>query len=91
MPPRVTLPPSDADARRIKRARVVSYVLVLLAAVVFSLRPGLFGDPTTQPVHALLHVGRVIAGIVLGLAALGVQVVVGLRWRKDLRDRAGDD
>ncbi|MBA8991404.1 putative membrane protein [Curtobacterium pusillum] len=85
MPPRVTLPPSAQDARRIKRSRVLSYVLVLLAAVVFSLRPELFGDPHTQPAHALLHAWRIVAGIVLGVAALAVQVVVGVQWRKTLR------
>ena len=91
MPPRVTLPPSASDARRIKRSRVVSYVLVVLAAVVLSLRPELFGDPQAQPAHALLHGWRIVAGIVLAVAAAGVQVVVGVRWRRDLRTRAVDD
>lgn len=91
MPPRVTLPPSDQDARRIKRSRVLSYVLVLLAAVVFSLRPELFGDPRTQPAYALLHVWRIVAGIVLVIAALAVQIVVGVRWRTGLRRGAERD
>jgi len=88
---RVVLPPSDRDARRIKRSRVLSYVLVVLAAIVLSLRPELFGDPRTQPAHALLHAWRIVAGILLAVAALGVQVVVGVRWRTGLRRRAQDD
>jgi hypothetical protein len=91
MPPRVTLPPTDADARRIKRSRVVSYVLVALAAVVFSMRPELFGDPQGQPAHALLHAWRIVVGVLLVVAALGVQVAVGVQWRKGLRRRALDD
>jgi hypothetical protein len=91
MPPRVTLPPTDADARRIKRSRVVSYVLVVLAAVVFSMRPELFGDPQGQPAHALLHVWRIVVGVLLVVAALGVQVAVGVQWRNGLRRRALDD
>jgi cbb3-type cytochrome oxidase subunit 1 len=91
MPPRVTLPPTTSDARRIKRSRVLSYVLVVLAAVVFSLRPELFGDPQAQPAHALLHVWRIVAGIVLVLAALAVQIVVGVRWRAGLRRSAEVD
>lgn len=91
MPPRVMLPPTDADARRIKRSRVVSYALVVLAAIVFSMRPELFGDPQSQPAHALLHVWRIVVGIVLGVAALGVQVLVGVRWRNGLRRAAADE
>ncbi|WP_416394938.1 MULTISPECIES: hypothetical protein [unclassified Curtobacterium] len=91
VPSRVVLPPSDRDARRIKRSRVLSYVLVVLAATAFSLRPELFGDPQTQPAHAVLHGWRIVAGIVLAVAALGVQVVVGVRWRAGLRRRAHDD
>jgi len=91
VPSRVVLPPSEADTRRIKRSRVLSYVLVVLAAVAFSLRPELFGDPQGQPEHALLHVGRIVVGIVLGVAALAVQVVVGVQWRSGLRRRAEDD
>lgn len=91
MPPRVMLPPTDTDARRIKRSRVVSYVLVVLAAIVFSMRPDLFGDPQSQPAHALLHVWRIVVGIVLGVAALGVQVLVGVRWRNGLRRAAADE
>ncbi|WP_144710998.1 hypothetical protein [Curtobacterium pusillum] len=91
MPPRVTLPPTDREARRIKHSRVLSYALVLLAAVVFSLRPELFGDPQTQPAHALLHVWRIVAGIVLALAAVAVQIVVGVQWRSGLRRAAEDD
>ena len=80
------LPPPDASAQRtIRRSRIVSYVLVLLAAVVLSLRPELFGDPQTQPAHALLHVWRIVLGLVLAVAALAVQVAVGVRWRKRLR------
>ncbi|WP_152998109.1 hypothetical protein [Curtobacterium luteum] len=90
MPPLVTLPPSDRDARRIRWSRIVSYVLVVLAAVVFSLRPALFGDPQEQPAHALLHVWRIVLGVALVLAAAAVQVVVGLRWRRALRRRAED-
>lgn len=85
---RVLLPPADADARRIRASRFVSYVLVVLAAVAFSLRPELFGDPRAQPAHALLHVWRIVAGIVLAVAALAVQVVVGVQWRRDLRRAA---
>ncbi|MBF4607156.1 hypothetical protein [Curtobacterium sp. VKM Ac-1393] len=91
MPPRVLLPPTDADARRIKRSRVISYALVVLAAIVFSMRPELFGDPQSQPVHALLHGWRIVAGVVLAVAALGVQVVVGVRWRSGLRRAAADE
>jgi hypothetical protein len=60
-------------------------VLVALAAIVLSLRPELFGDPQVQPLHALLHVWRIVLGIVLAVAALGVQVLVGVRWRRGLR------
>ena len=82
------LPPPDASAQRtIRRSRIVSYVLVLLAAVVLSLRPDLFGDPQTQPVHALLHVWRIVLGLVLAVAALAVQVAVGVRWRQRLRQQ----
>ncbi|ROS59868.1 hypothetical protein EDF42_3246 [Curtobacterium sp. PhB172] len=91
MPPRVMLPPTDVDARRIKRSRVVSYALVVLAAIVFSMRPELFGDPQSQPAHVLLHVWRIVVGIVLAVAALGVQVVVGVRWRNGLRRAAADE
>ncbi len=80
----VLLPPDESSARTIKRFRVLSYVLVLLAAVAFSLRPDLFGDPQAQPWHALLHVWRIVVGVVLALAALGVQVLVGVRWRRSL-------
>jgi len=91
MPGRV-IPKPDATAERtIRWSRVVSYVLVVLAAVVFSLRPELFGDPRSQPAHALLHVWRIVAGIVLVIAALAVQVVVGVRWRTGLRRRAERD
>ncbi|MDN4647741.1 hypothetical protein [Curtobacterium sp. PsM8] len=83
-------PPDESSQRTIKRSRVLSYVLVALAAVVFSLRPDLFGDPQTQPWHALLHVWRIVAGLLLGAAALAVQVVVGVQWRRGLR-RAADD
>jgi len=91
MPPRVTLPPSASDARRIRRSRVLSYVLVLLAAAALSMRPDLFGDPQAQPLHAILHVWRIVVGLLLAAAALGVQVVVGLRWRGDLRRSAEHD
>jgi predicted membrane protein len=83
-------PPDESSQRRIRRARVLSYVLVALAAVVFSLRPDLFGDPQAQPWHALLHVWRIVVGLLLGVAALAVQVVVGVQWRRGLR-RAADD
>ena len=86
---RVIPKPDGSAERTIKRSRVLSYVLVVLAAVVFSLRPELFGDPQTQPAHALLHGWRIVAGIVLGVAALAVQVVVGVRWRAGLRREAG--
>jgi uncharacterized membrane protein YidH (DUF202 family) len=91
MPGRV-IPKPDATAERtIRWSRVVSYALVVLAAVVFSLRPELFGDPQGQPAHALLHVWRIVVGALLVVAALGVQVVVGVRWRAGLRRRAHDD
>ncbi|MDP4333284.1 hypothetical protein Q7F20_07860 [Curtobacterium sp. A7_M15] len=90
MPGRV-IPKPDAGAERtIRWSRVVSYVLVVLAAIVLSLRPELFGDPQTQPAHALLHAWRIVLGILLAVAALGVQVVVGVRWRTGLR-RAAED
>jgi len=91
MPGRVIPKPDGSAEWTIRRSRVLSYVLVLLAAVVFSLRPELFGDPQGQPAHALLHVWRIVAGIVLGVAALGVQVVVGVQWRQGLRHAAEDD
>lgn len=90
-PSRVVLPPSEQDARRIKRSRVLSFVLVAIAAVVLSLRPEVFGDPQSQPMHALLHVWRIVLGITLGVAALAVQVAVGVQWRRDLRGRVEDD
>jgi predicted membrane protein len=82
--------PDESSQRRIRGSRVLSYVLVALAAVVFSLRPDLFGDPQAQPWHALLHVWRIVVGLLLGVAALAVQVVVGVQWRRGLR-RAADD
>lgn len=91
MPPRVTLPPTDADARTIRRSRVASFLLLTAAAVVFSLRPEVFGDPQGAPWHAVLHVWRIVVGIVLVVAALGVQVAVGVRWRRGLRRRAEGD
>ena len=91
MPPRVTLPPTDDDARTIRRSRVVSFLLVAVAAVVLSLRPDVFGDPQVQPWHAVLHVWRIVVGLVLLVAALGVQVAVGVRWRRGLRRRAEAD
>ena len=83
-------PPDESSQRRIKRSRVLSYVLVLLAAVVLSLRPDLFGDPQVQPWHALLHGWRIALGLVLALAAAAVQIVVGVQWRQGLR-RAADE
>lgn len=88
---RVIPKPDGSAERTIKRSRVLSYVLVVLAAVVFSLRPELFGDPQTQPAYALLHGWRIVAGIVLGVAALAVQVVVGVQWRAGLRRGAEAD
>lgn len=90
-PSRVVLPPSAQDARRIRRSRVLSFVLVAIAAVVLSLRPEVFGDPQAQPLHALLHVWRIVLGITLGVAALVVQIAVGVQWRRNLRHRADDD
>ena len=84
-------PPDESSQRTIKRSRVLSYVLVAVAAVVLSLRPDLLGDPQTQPWHALLHVWRIVLGLLLGVAALAVQVVVGVRWRQGLRRRAEAD
>jgi predicted membrane protein len=83
-------PPDESSQRTIRRSRVVSYVLVALAAAVFSLRPDLFGDPQAQPWHALLHVWRIVAGLLLGVAALAVQVAVGVQWRRGLQ-RAAED
>jgi hypothetical protein len=80
----VVLPPDEASQRRIRRSRVLSYALVVLAAVVLSLRPEVLGDPQAQPWHALLHVWRIVLGLVLALAALAVQIVVGVQWRKGL-------
>jgi hypothetical protein len=83
-------PPDESSQRTIKRSRVLSYVLVAVAAVVLSLRPDLLGDPQAQPWHALLHVWRIVLGLLLGVAALAVQVVVGVRWRQGLRKSADD-
>jgi hypothetical protein len=83
-------PPDESSQRTIKRSRVLSYVLVAVAAVVLSLRPDLLGDPQAQPWHALLHVWRIVLGLLLGVAALAVQVVVGVRWRQGLRESADD-
>jgi hypothetical protein len=83
-------PPDESSQRTIKRSRVLSYVLVAVAAVVLSLRPDLFGDPQGQPWHAFLHVWRIVVGLLLGVAALAVQVVVGVQWRRGLR-RPRDD
>jgi hypothetical protein len=80
----VVLPPDESSQRTIRRSRVLSYALVVLAAVVLSLRPEILGDPQAQPWHALLHAWRIVLGLVLALAALGVQVVVGVQWRKGL-------
>jgi len=87
----VVLPPDEAAQRRIRRSRVLSYGLVVLAAVVLSLRPDVLGDPQAQPWHALLHVWRIVLGLVLALAALGVQIVVGVQWRKGLRAVEDDE
>ncbi|PZE35095.1 hypothetical protein [Curtobacterium sp. MCPF17_031] len=81
-------PPDESSQRTIRRSRVLSYVLVAVAAVVLSLRPELFGDPQAQPWHALLHVWRIVVGLLLGVAALAVQVVVGVQWRRGLRQSA---
>ena len=81
-------PPDESSQRTIRRSRVLSYVLVAVAAVVLSLRPELFGDPQTQPWHALLHVWRIVVGLLLGVGALAVQVVVGVQWRRGLRQSA---
>ncbi|PYY34562.1 hypothetical protein DEJ16_00750 [Curtobacterium sp. MCJR17_055] len=83
-------PPDESSQRTIKRSRVLSYVLVAVAAVVLSLRPELLGDPQAQPWHALLHVWRIVVGLLLGVAALAVQVIVGVRWRQGLRKSADD-
>ncbi|PYY62650.1 hypothetical protein DEJ17_02180 [Curtobacterium sp. MCSS17_011] len=91
MPTRVIPKPDPGAARTIRWSRVISYVLVVLAAAVLSLRPELFGDPSSQPAHALLHVWRIVVGLLLAVAALGVQVAVGIRWRKGLRRAAADD
>ena len=45
MPTRVIPKPDGGAERTIRWSRVVSYVLVVLAAAVLSLRPDLFGDP----------------------------------------------
>ena len=89
MPSNVLPQPDPGDTRRIRRSRVVSFVLLALAAVVFSLRPDVFGDPQAQPWHALLHVWRIVVGLLLVLGAGAVQVAVGVRWRQGLR-RAAD-
>ena len=91
MPSNVLPQPDGSDTRRIKRSRVLSFVLLAVAAVVFSLRPEAFGDPQGQPWHGLLHVWRIVLGVVLMVAALGVQVAVGLRWRQGLRRSAEAD
>ncbi|WIB16485.1 hypothetical protein DEJ34_04940 [Curtobacterium sp. MCPF17_050] len=83
-------PPDESSQRTIKRSRVLSYVLVAVAAVMLSLRPELLGDPQAQPWHALLHVWRIVVGLLLGVAALAVQVIVGVRWRQGLRKSADD-
>jgi cbb3-type cytochrome oxidase subunit 1 len=86
--PRV-IPRDDGGSRRIRRSRIASYVLVLVAAAVLSCTPRVFGDPSSEPLYALLHVWRVVVGIALVVAALAVQVIVGVRWRAGLRDDAG--
>ncbi len=91
MPSTVVPKPDPSDTRRIKRSRVLSFVLLAVAAVVLSLRPEVFGDPQAQPAHALLHVWRIVLGVVLVLAAAAVQVVVGVRWRSGLRRAADAD
>lgn len=91
MPSNVLPQPDGSDTRRIKRSRVVSFLLLAVAAVVFSLRPEVFGDPQAQPWHAALHVWRIVLGVALMVGALGVQVAVGVRWRQGLRRRAEDD
>lgn len=83
-------PPDESSQRTIRRSRVLSYVLVAVAALVLSLRPELFGDPQAQPWHALLHGWRIVVGLLLGVAALAVQVLAGVRWRRGLR-RAAED
>ena len=88
MPSNVLPRPDGSDVRRIKRSRVFSFVLLAVAAVVFSLRPEVFGNPQAQPWHALLHVWRIVLGAILVVAALGVQVAVGVRWRRGLRRSA---
>jgi len=91
MPSNVLPQPDGSDTRRIKRSRVLSFVLLAVAAVVFSLRPEAFGDPQSQPWHALLHVWRIVLGVAFMVAALGVQVAVGVRWRRGLRRAAEGD
>jgi hypothetical protein len=91
MPSTVVPNPDPSDTRRIRRSRVLSFVFLFVAAVVFSLRPEVFGDPQAQPAHALLHVWRIVLGAVLVLAAAAVQVIVGVRWRNGLRRAADTD
>jgi hypothetical protein len=88
--PRV-IPRDDGGSRRIRRSRIASYVLVLVAAAVFSCTPRVFGDPSSEPLHALLHVWRVVVGVALVVAAVAVQVVVGIRWRAGLQHEAARD
>jgi hypothetical protein len=86
MPSPLLLPqPDGASARTIKRSRVVSYVLAAIGVVALSFAPSVLGDPQQQPLHTLLHVVRPVFAIALLVAALAVQVVVGVRWRAGVR------
>jgi hypothetical protein len=71
----------DVSARTIKRSRIVSYTLAAVAAALLSISPALFDVPASGVVHVLVAVVRPIAVAVLLVAAVGVQVLVGIRWR----------
>ncbi|KQO63003.1 hypothetical protein ASF23_08965 [Curtobacterium sp. Leaf261] len=63
---------------------MLSYVLAGLGVVVLSFAPSVLGEPTTDTGRVLLQVVRPVVAGVLIVAALAVQVVVGITWRRDL-------
>jgi uncharacterized membrane protein YidH (DUF202 family) len=81
--------PQTERARRsqrlVRRSRVWSYVLAALGVVVLSFAPSVLGEPAGETSRVLLHVVRPVLATVLIVAALALQVVVGIRWRQDLR------
>ncbi|MFZ7088184.1 hypothetical protein [Curtobacterium sp. RRHDQ10] len=90
MPSRIVSNPDPRSQRLVRRSRIVSYVLAGLGVVALSFAPSVLGDPSGETARVLLHVVRPVVATVLIVAAFAVQVVVGVRWRKNLvreRDR----